>query len=55
MTSAMVDEPKRDQRLQTFLSEEEVRLLNEWRRRQDDLPSASEAIRRLVLKAISGK
>jgi hypothetical protein len=37
-----------DQRAQLMLSKAQVRAIDEWRRRQPDLPSRSEAIRRLI-------
>ncbi|TCZ65563.1 hypothetical protein EXY23_05180 [Roseicella aquatilis] len=43
----MDTEPK-DQRVPVMMSVSEVRTVDAWRRSQDDLPSRSEAIRRLV-------
>jgi hypothetical protein len=43
----MPDEPL-DQRLQLVISKGQVRAVDEWRRQQRDLPSRSEAIRRLI-------
>ncbi len=37
-----------DRQLQMRVSEEFLRQIDEWRRQQPDLPSRSEAIRRLV-------
>jgi metal-responsive CopG/Arc/MetJ family transcriptional regulator len=37
-----------DQRIQLVISKGQVREIDEWRRRQPDLPSRSEAIRRLI-------
>jgi metal-responsive CopG/Arc/MetJ family transcriptional regulator len=37
-----------DQRLQLVISKGQVREIDEWRRLQPDLPSRSEAIRRLI-------
>jgi metal-responsive CopG/Arc/MetJ family transcriptional regulator len=37
-----------DQRVQLVISRGQVREIDEWRRRQPDLPSRSEAIRRLI-------
>jgi hypothetical protein len=45
-----------DQRIQLVISKGQVREIDEWRRRQPDLPSRSEAIRRLIeagLNAVS--
>jgi hypothetical protein len=38
----------KDQRIPVMMSAEEVDAIDEWRRKQPDLPSRSEAIRRLV-------
>jgi|SRR3990172_2221340 len=40
-------------RLQMVISPEEVEQIDRWRREQDDLPSRSEAIRRLVQDALA--
>jgi hypothetical protein len=37
-----------DQRIQLVISKGQVREIDEWRRLQPDLPSRSEAIRRLI-------
>lgn len=37
-----------DQRVQLVASKAQIRTVDEWRRRQPDLPSRSEAIRRLI-------
>jgi metal-responsive CopG/Arc/MetJ family transcriptional regulator len=37
-----------DQRIQLVISRGQVREIDEWRRQQPDLPSRSEAIRRLI-------
>jgi hypothetical protein len=37
-----------DQRIQLVVSKGQVRKIDEWRRQQPDLPSRSEAIRRLI-------
>jgi hypothetical protein len=45
-----------DQRVQLVISKSQVREIDEWRRRQPDLPSRSAAIRRLIeagLNAVS--
>jgi hypothetical protein len=41
-----------DQRLQLVVSKAQIRAIDEWRRRQPDLPSRSAAIRRLVEAAL---
>ena len=41
-----------DQRIQLVISRGQVRKIDEWRRAQADLPSRSEAIRRLVEAAL---
>lgn len=41
-----------DQRLQLVIGKGQIRAIDEWRRRQPDLPSRSEAIRRLVETAL---
>ena len=41
------DDPK-DSTLQMRVSKAFLKSIDEWRRKQDDLPSRSEAIRRLV-------
>jgi hypothetical protein len=38
----------KDQRIPVMMSSEEVAAIDEWRRKNPDLPSRSEAIRRLV-------
>jgi hypothetical protein len=43
----MADEPL-DQRLQLVISKGQIGTVDEWRRQQPDLPSRSEAIRRLI-------
>lgn len=43
---------KNDQQLQMRVSAEFLRDLDEWRRKQDEIPSRAEAIRRLVGKGI---
>ena len=35
-------------RLQLVMSESDLSLLDEWRRRQNDLPNRSEAVRRMI-------
>jgi hypothetical protein len=41
-------QPTKSVRLQMVISPEEILEVDEWRRRQADLPSRSEAIRRLI-------
>lgn len=41
-----------DKLLQMRVSEEFLRAIDEWRRQQDDLPSRSEAIRRLIERGL---
>jgi len=49
----MNDEPK-DQRIPVMMSRSLVEKIDRWRREQPDLPSRSEAIRRLVEKELAG-
>jgi hypothetical protein len=46
-TETMADE-KKDQRIPVMMSTDEVAAIDDWRRHNPDLPSRSEAIRRLV-------
>ena len=46
-TDVMADELK-DLRIPVMMAATEVGAIDEWRRKQEDLPSRSEAIRRLV-------
>jgi hypothetical protein len=46
---------KKDQRIPVMMSEDEVDAIDEWRRRHPDLPSRSEAIRRLVALGLKAK
>jgi hypothetical protein len=39
--------------MQLVTSKAFVRAIDDWRRRQEDLPSRSEAVRRLVVKGLS--
>ena len=53
-----MEEDKLNKRLQIVASDKIVAAIDEWRREQSDLPSRSEAIRRLVeiaLKTSKGK
>ena len=53
-TDAMADELK-DMRIPVMMAATEVGAIDEWRRKQDDLPSRSEAIRRLVELGLKAK
>ena len=44
---------RKDQRIPVMMSEGEVTRIDAWRRKQDDLPSRSEAIRRLLEQALA--
>jgi hypothetical protein len=46
---------KKDQRIPVMMSTDEVDSIDSWRRRQEDLPSRSEAIRRLVELGLKAK
>ncbi|WP_461324723.1 hypothetical protein [Bradyrhizobium diazoefficiens] len=46
---------KKDQRIPVMMSSEEVDAIDEWRRQHPDLPSRSEAIRRLVALGLKAK
>ena len=48
-------EDKKDQRIPVMMSADEVSAIDEWRRRHPDLPSRSEAIRRLVELGLKAK
>jgi metal-responsive CopG/Arc/MetJ family transcriptional regulator len=57
MTQEMVrptEDPK-DTTLQMRVSQSFLKSVDSWRRKQEDLPSRSEAIRRLVELALKGK
>jgi metal-responsive CopG/Arc/MetJ family transcriptional regulator len=43
------------ERLQMRVSKAFLRLVDDWRRKQEDLPNRSEAIRRLVEQALDKK
>ena len=47
----MADEPKAV-RFEMRASEEWLRMVDDWRRKQPDIPARAEAIRRLVEKGI---
>ena len=53
-TDAMADELK-DLRIPVMMAATEVAAIDAWRRKQDDLPSRSEAIRRLVDLGLKAK
>jgi metal-responsive CopG/Arc/MetJ family transcriptional regulator len=45
----------KDQRIPVMMSTDDVAAIDEWRRKQADLPSRSEAIRRLVELGLKAK
>jgi len=45
----------KDQRIPVMMSSDDVEAIDEWRRKQPDLPSRSEAIRRLVELGLKAK
>ena len=51
-TDAMADELK-DLRIPVMMAATEVAAIDEWRRKQEDLPGRSEAIRRLIESGLS--
>jgi hypothetical protein len=53
-TDVMTDEPK-DLRIPVMMAATEVAAIDGWRRKQEDLPSRSEAIRRLVELGLKAK
>jgi hypothetical protein len=53
-TDAMADD-KRNQRIPVMMSSDEVAAIDEWRRKHPNLPSRSEAIRRLVELGLKAK
>jgi len=53
-TDVMADELK-DVRIPVMMAATDVAAIDEWRRKQDDLPSRSEAIRRLVELGLKAK
>jgi hypothetical protein len=53
-TDVMADELK-DLRIPVMMAATDVAAIDEWRRKQPDLPSRSEAIRRLVELGLKGK
>jgi metal-responsive CopG/Arc/MetJ family transcriptional regulator len=52
---ALETEWMKDQRIPVMMSSEEVAAIDEWRRKNPDLPSRSEAIRRLVEMGLKAK
>jgi metal-responsive CopG/Arc/MetJ family transcriptional regulator len=52
---AFMGEKLKDQRIPVMMSTDEVDAIDEWRRKQEDLPSRSEAIRRLVALSLKGR
>jgi hypothetical protein len=44
-----------NQQINVRMDEDELKKLDNWRRKQDDLPGRPEAIRRLVEQALSKK
>jgi hypothetical protein len=50
---AVMTDEKKDQRLQLVVAPSDVAAVDEWRRKQPDLPSRSEAIRRLIHAGIA--
>ena len=53
-TDVMADELK-DLRIPVMMAATDVAAIDAWRRKQDDLPSRSEAIRRLVELGLKAK
>ena len=47
MTDDDPNEPK-DQRIPVMMSASELKAIEDWRRRQEELPSRSEAVRQLI-------
>jgi hypothetical protein len=45
----------KDQRVPVMMSGNDVDAIDAWRRIQDDVPSRSEAIRRLIAVGLSGR
>lgn len=52
LEAAFMADEKRDQRIPVMMSPSEVAAIDAWRRQQPDIPSRSEAIRRLVGKGL---
>ena len=51
----MTDDEKKDLRIPVMMSASEVAAIDQWRRKHDDLPTRSEAIRRLVELGLKAK
>ena len=51
----MMGEKLKDQRVPIMMSSDEIHAIDAWRRKQDDLPSRSEAIRRMIAIVLRGK
>jgi uncharacterized protein len=47
--------PKHTERMQLVISPEELAAIDDWRRKQPDIPNRSEAVRRLVRKGMDSK
>lgn len=47
------DKEKHDARVQIVAPRKTVRMLDEWRRKQPDLPNRSEAIRRMIERTVT--
>lgn len=45
-------EPLKNERMQLVVSDEFIKRVDDWRRKQLELPSRSEAVRRLVEKGL---
>jgi hypothetical protein len=50
-----VDHDKRDQRVAVLLSLKGIAAVDAWRRKQEDLPSRSAAIRRLAMRGLKAR
>jgi hypothetical protein len=48
----MMEKKNQDQRIQLVASREFIRKVDEWRRKQPDLPTRSAAIRRMVERVL---
>jgi hypothetical protein len=53
MTNDKPTSELKDQRVPVMMSASELKEIDDWRRRQDDLPSRSEAMRRLIALGIA--
>lgn len=43
-----MDTEKKDVRIQLVMAPSDVKAVDDWRRKQEDIPSRSEAIRRMI-------